>query len=192
MVYDDRHPYDECHPDVPCSDWDAFCKWVSPYPFEKVLDRNSANLPDWFVPLARGAAIAGPRLLHMAGYRTGLYLAPGWVKPQVKPSREHVFKDLGRNCLIAFKCGALWRIGLDVGALSRPHNYANFALVHLFGSTPILTRTYQEATYLAEFCYKAGHNTSLWWVHECPDDVHGAIEYAHRRCINEKLSRAAP
>ena len=48
---------DDCHPDVSLSDWKAFRNWVSPYPFEKVLDRSETRLPHWYLPLARGAAI---------------------------------------------------------------------------------------------------------------------------------------
>jgi hypothetical protein len=50
---------------------------------------------------------------------------------------------------------------------------------------PILTRTYQEATYLAEFCFKEGHATGLRWVQECPDDMNGAIDFALQRRIDE-------
>jgi hypothetical protein len=63
-------------------------------------------------------------------------------------------------------------------------------LVHNFGSTPILTRTYQEATYLAEFCFKKGPlPTGLWWVHECPDDMNDAIDFSLDRMVRE--ARAA-
>ena len=64
-------------------------------------------------------------------------------------------------------------------------------LVHNFGSTPILTRTYQEATYLAEFCYQNGPPSGLSWVNECPDDIKGAIDYALQRRKGELLHRAA-
>jgi hypothetical protein len=178
---------DECHPDVSLSDWNAFST-DSPYLIEQVLDRGAAGLPSWFLPLARGAAIPSPHLLRKAGYHPGSPRARGWSKPKRKPSREEVFKDLGENCLIIFRCESVWRIALDVGALSRPHNYANFALVHIFGSTPILTRTYQEATYLAEFCWLKGPPSGLCWVHECPDDMDGAIEFAQQRGINEAIA----
>jgi hypothetical protein len=57
-------------------------------------------------------------------------------------------------------------------------------LVHNFGSTPILTRTYQAATYLAELCYW-NDQAGLRWVNECPDDISGAIEFALQRRIVE-------
>jgi hypothetical protein len=176
-----------CHPDVSLRDWEAFREWVSPHPFEKVLDRSKVRLPRWYLPLARGAAIPNKRLLSWAGYRAGSHRARGWRKNNA----EELYKDLGRDCLIVTRCAPFWRIGWDTGALGRPHDHSHFALVDLFGSTPVITRTCQEATYLAEFCFKAGHNTSLCWVHECPDEKNGAIDFSLQRCIDELLSRAA-
>ena len=49
--------HDECHPHVSLSDWKEHCSWSSPHPFEEVLDRSEARLPDRYLPLARGAAI---------------------------------------------------------------------------------------------------------------------------------------
>jgi hypothetical protein len=61
-------------------------------------------------------------------------------------------------------------------------------LIYNFGSTPILTRNYQSATYLAEFCYLNGPPAGLRWVHECPDDIDGAIEFAQQRRVNEAVT----
>jgi hypothetical protein len=127
--------HDECHPDVPLSDWEAFRNEASPYFIEKVLDRSAIRLPPWHAPLARGAVIPSPYLLGRAGYCPGSYRARGWIKT----NSEELFKDLGRICLIVLKCGAFWRITRDFGAWGRPHNHMNDALVHMFGSTPVLT-----------------------------------------------------
>jgi hypothetical protein len=62
------------------------------------------------------------------------------------------------------------------------------ALVHNFGSTPILARNYQSATYLAEFCFQNGPPAGLRWVDECPDDISGAIEFAQQRRIKEAMA----
>jgi hypothetical protein len=87
--------HDACHPDVPLSDWEAFRNEASPYLIERVLDRSETRLPRWFLPLARGAAIASPYLLARAGYRPGSYrlkLSPPWLtglsrkSPTVAPS----------------------------------------------------------------------------------------------------------
>jgi len=66
------------------------------------------------------------------------------------------------------------------------------ALVHIFGSTPIITRTYQAATYLAEFCYFNGPPAGLRWVNECPDNIGGAIDFAQARSINEAVAACLP
>jgi hypothetical protein len=173
--------HDECHPDVSLPDWEAYRDWSSPHRFDRVLDRDEARLPSWYLPLARGAAIPNQRLLSWAGYRAGSRRARGWRKYNA----EELYKDLGRNCLIVQRCGPFWRIGWDTGALGRPHNHWYFALVDNFGSTPIVTRTYQEATHLAEYCFKENRATRFCWVHECPDDMNGAIDFALQRRIDE-------
>jgi hypothetical protein len=178
---------DEFHPDISLADWRTFSNEVSPFVIEEVIDRSIAHMPSWFLPLARGAAVPSSYLLRSAGYRPGAYRARGWRKPKRSGKREEVFKDLGRDYLIVTRCKRFWRITMDRGVLSRPGNRCASALVHMFGSTPILARTYQEATYLAELCYEKG-SPGLCWVHECPDDISGAIEFAQDRNINEALA----
>jgi hypothetical protein len=179
MVFDNDEDND-CHPNVSLADWNGYQR-LAPYPLEKVVNRSDISMPDWYLPLARGVAFPSSTLLRMAGYRPGSHRARGWLR-----AKDEVFRDLGRECLIVQSCKPFWRIGFDPGTLSRPHNHSNFALVHYFGSTPIVTRTYQEATYLADFCFKKCPSTSgLCWVHECPGDINRAIYFAHERCINE-------
>ena len=176
---------DDCHPDVSLSDWECFRNEVSPYLIEKVLERIQTRLPNWYLPLARGAAIASSSLLRRAGYSAGSDGALGWSNPR----GDEPFKDLGRNCLIVQQCKPFWRIALDTSAF-QAHGHSYFALVHIFGSTPIITRTYQEAMCLAEFCVKTGTvPTGLCWVHECPGDIRGAIEFALRRGVDEAGAR---
>jgi hypothetical protein len=175
---------DDCHPDVSLSDWERFRDTVSPFLIEKVLDRSETRLPNWYLPLARGAAIPSSYLLRRAGYCTCARRARGWIKRR----GDELFKDLGRDCLIIRRCRPFWRIAWDTGAF-RSHGHPNFALVHIFGSTPIITRTHQEATYLAEFCFKRGAPADLCWVHECPDDISGAIDFSLRRGVDEAAAR---
>jgi hypothetical protein len=47
--------YEGGHPDTPPTDWGKFRKGFSPYLIGEVLGPEDAKLPDWFVPLARGA-----------------------------------------------------------------------------------------------------------------------------------------
>jgi hypothetical protein len=171
---------DEQHPDVPLSHWDAFQAWGSPY--LEFLDRNSANLPDWFVPLARGAATPSRYFLGQAGYGRGWRRPPGWLKG---PNGE-LFKEFNRDCLIVTPGQPLSRIERE-GSLRRPHFRVNLTLAHVFGSIPILARNIQSAICLAEFCYLKGM-PGLCWAEACPDDVKGAIEYAQQRRINEAMT----
>jgi hypothetical protein len=168
------------HPDVSLSDWSTFRNEFSPYLIEKVLDRSAANMPDWFVPLARGAAIPSKYLLRKAGYGRGWRRLPDWHKP----CRGALFKEFGEDCLAVAGGQPLWRIERE-GSLSRPHFRINLTLAHRFGSTPILARNVQAAICLAEFCYLKGLPPGLCWAEGCPDDVNGAIEYAQQRRINE-------
>jgi hypothetical protein len=176
---------DEGHPDAPLSDWTAFKNEFSPYQIEEVIDRSAIKLLDQFLPLAHGVAIASPYLLRRAGYRTGSPRARGWCKPHC----DVLWKDIGPDSLIVRGyCGQpLWSVERN-GSPCRPHRHPNMALVHSFGSTPILTRTYQSATYLAEFCYFNRPPPGLLWVNECPDDISGAIDFAKDRGIDEALA----
>jgi hypothetical protein len=179
---------DEQHPDVSLSDWNAFQKWVSPYLIEKFLARSSANLPDWFVPLARGAAIPSKYLLRMAGYGRGYRRPSGWNK---EPSGA-LFKEFYRECLVVVPGPTLWRIERE-GSLRRPHHRVNLTLGHDFGSTPILARNVQAAICLAEFFIRPGRlPLGLCWVEGCPDDVSSAIKYAQQRSINEAMAARSP
>jgi hypothetical protein len=173
---------DEQHPDVSLSDWEAFRNEFSPCVIETVLDRSAVNIPHWFVPLARGAAIPSSSLLRRAGYRPS-YRARGWSK-----ARDEVWKDFGEGCVAVAGGPRLWRIERD-GSLLRPLvRTTNLTLAHIFGSTPILARSYQAATCLAEFCFWEGPPPGLCWAEACPDDVNGAIKFAQQRRIKEAMA----
>ena len=178
---------DEGHPDVTLSNWNTFRNEFSHDLIGEVVDRSSIKLPDWFMPLARGVAFPSSYLLGRAGYRPGSHPALGWCRPPC----DFLWKDIGPDSLVvrAYNGHPLWLVERN-GSPGRPHNHPNMTLVHTFGSTPILTRNYQSATFLAEFCYLNGPPPGLRWVNECPDDFNGAIEFAQRRRINEAL--AAP
>jgi hypothetical protein len=108
--------HDECHPDVPPSDWNTFRNEFLPYLFEEILDRSSIKLPEWFLPSARGAEIASPYLLHRAGYRPGSRRAPSWDKLHC----DVLSKDIGSDSLksgdIAINpCGRSSRVARPVG-----------------------------------------------------------------------------
>jgi hypothetical protein len=175
---------DEQHTDVSLAEWEAFRKWGSPYLIEKFLDRSSANLPDWFVPLARGAATPSRYLLRRAGYGRNWRRPPGWGKA----GSGSLFKEFRQECLVVVPSQPLWRIERE-GSLKRPHCRVNLTLAHIFGSIPILARNVQSAICLAEFCILPGPlTTGLCWAEGCPDDVSGAVKYAQQRRINEAVA----
>jgi hypothetical protein len=172
------------HPDIKLSDWTAFRREFSRHLIEEVIDRSEIKLPDRFLQLARGVAIPSSYLLGRAGYRPGSRRPPGWYKPHC----DVLWKDIGPDSLIVrgYCNQPLWAIERN-GSPGRPHGHPNMALVHKFGSTPILARTYQAATYLAEFCYGNDPPAGLRWVDECPDDMSGAVEFYRIRRIIEAV-----
>jgi hypothetical protein len=83
------------HPDVSLSDWTTFRREVSPFLVEKVLDRG-AYIPAWFVPLARGVAVASPHLMARTGYRPGARRTRGWHKSHC----DVFWKNIGEDQLV--------------------------------------------------------------------------------------------
>jgi hypothetical protein len=177
--------HEDGHPDITLSDWKAFRKEFSPHLIEEVIDRSEIKLPGRFVPLARGVAIPSSYLLGRAGYRPGSNRARGWRKTHC----DVFLKDIGPDSLIVRGyCGQpLWQIERN-GSTTRPHGHPNKTLVHNFGSTPIVARNYQSATYLAEFCYWNDAPAGLRWIDECPDDISAAIEFAQKRRTDEVIA----
>jgi hypothetical protein len=66
------------HREVPLSDWQTFVKEFPPDLISEVIDRSKLGLPPWFVPFARGVAIASHALLREARHRLGMHRPPGW------------------------------------------------------------------------------------------------------------------
>ena len=73
---------DADHPNVALSDWKAFkaSEAAGQSFIMEVVDRADCGFfPDWYVPLARGAAIAGHALLREVGYDDGIRRPPHWL-----------------------------------------------------------------------------------------------------------------
>jgi hypothetical protein len=174
--------YEIDHPHVELLDWQKFQERPPPL-IDKVIDRNEIEFPGWFVPLARGAAIASDALLREAGYRSGMRRPRGWRKVE-----RHIFaQNIIPQFLLVHSKQDLWTI--ERWSLSRPYQHSDEILVHQFGSTPITTRDYQSAMRLAEHCHVKGPPARLRWINACPDDRDGAIEFARNRHICESLAR---
>ena len=177
--------FEEGHPNVTLSDWQAFkaSETSRPSLIAEIVDRRDCGcLPDWFVPLARGVAIASDALLRRAGHRDGVRRRPGWREVD-----RHCYRQLtggeGPNwpdVLIVRRCDKheWWAIERRVADVDE-------VLVCSFGSTPIFTRSYQSAMRLAMHCNVDDPPHGLRWVKEAPDDCSGAIEFARRRRIGE-------
>ena len=168
---------EEGHPDISLSDWNAFRNDFSPYLFEAVLDRRDGFIANRIVPLARGPAAASPAFLHRVGYRPGMRRRRGWRKTKAGTLTRNI--DLEYYLLIRELPGQkLWTI--------EHHAYTSAfteIFVFLFGSTPVVTRTPQSATYIADFCFEhvpAGFR----WIKSIPSDY----QTARRRALQRQSS----
>jgi hypothetical protein len=175
------------HPDTTLTDWSAFQKGFSPHLIDTILDRRAAHLPVWFVPLARGAAIASSYLLRKAGYWPGMGLCPV-ARTTIEPDARHLEVD-GDNRLVVRRCGCLWTVEWWNDDRRPFHKDADQVLVHSFGSTPILTRCCESASYLAVACM-GGTGAGLRWINACPVDYQNAVKFAKKRRIDETRSQS--
>jgi hypothetical protein len=170
------------HPNTPLADWNSFQKEFSPYIFESVIDRKAAQLPEWFVPLARGAGIASPYLLREAGYRPGLGLCPA-EHTTIEPDACHL--ELWYGSAVVRRFGFLWTVEWRVE--DRANYYkSDHTLVYLFGSTPILARSREEASYLAvDFIAGIRQGYGLRWINAQTIDEENAIRFLKKRTRDE-------
>src|SRR5262249_17779753 len=130
--------HDTDHPNVSLSDWERFLKELPSHLIAEVIDR-SFTIPDWFVPLARGVAIASDALLRKAGHHHGMNRPRGWVKGSYTFTRTTGDTPRGLQHLRVWECEKprLWTV--ERLSESRPYR-SDEVLVHQFGSTPIFTR----------------------------------------------------
>jgi hypothetical protein len=178
--------YFDC-PHITISDWQTFRKKFPPNVIREVIDRSEIKLPEWFVPLARGVAIASDTLLRKAGYRRPSERPSGWSQTECDvfikrtvADKEKIFSTL---TVRQYDNQKWW----TVERYHEGRKYENITdvLVFDFGSTPIFCRDYQSAMWLAEYCQLNGPPPGLNWVAACPDDKDGAIEFAQKRRIDE-------
>ena len=130
---------------------------------ERDLDRAQTNMPDDYLPVARGVVIAGRDMLAAAGYRPGGHQPPHWTPGQWLASRpEGYMRTLPpiagtteQHILRVRVCGRpgeeqFWAIEKQI---ERPFDRDHYALVFALELLPIWTRTYQGAMHLADYCY---------------------------------------
>ena len=177
-------PFDEVgHRHVTQADWKDFKEDLSPYLVTEVVDRTEISIPEWYLPLARGAAIASDHLLRRAGYRPGSDGPRGWKCIKTGDFCRELFTEWAS--LDVRRCGD--RELFTVERFGRWHPYKNWhqVLIHTFGSTPVFTRNYQSAMQLAEYCHMKGPPLGLNWITAVPADKDEAVEFARRRRIQE-------
>jgi hypothetical protein len=114
--------------------------------FECDIDRDQTGMPDYYLPLAPGALIAGSTILHAIGEIPGASAPIGWNRGAAglsKPTRN------GEGTLWVQQCGKFWIV--ERSPLSTPTDW-NETLVFAFVLMPIWTRTMAPAMRLAEYC----------------------------------------
>ena len=171
------------HPNVALSDWKAFkaSETAGQSLITEVVDRGDCGFfPDWYVPLARGAAIAGHALLREAGYDEGMPPPRGWYTHGPDCFLSYINGPYVSDELIIRRCDKheWWIIERVIGGKEE-------VLVYSFGSTPILTMSYKSAMCLAMYCNVDNPPHGLCWIKLAPGDCEGAIEFAKRRHANE-------
>jgi len=177
--------YDADHPNISLAEWENFRKKLPRHLIAEIIDRHEVGLPHWFVPFARGVAIASDALLHRAGYRPGMSRPHGWRKIYCDVFDLDIADGLQ---LTVRQCDGQ---GLWTGerfSESRPYACSDELLVHQFGSTPIFIRSYQSAMRLATHCHENGPPAGLRWISASPKDYQVAVEIARKHSIDEAVA----
>ena len=165
MMFEHNHP-------IPAhSDWERFKSSLHMLDIiDEVIDRDELGIPDEYLPLARGAAIASVCLLRQA-HHDGGGRPSGWHKG----NQGRVFSTVvpGQILSVArFGCSRFWSIHQEM---------TPDILVFGFGSTPMLTSSEAAAMRLAMHCHLNGPPNGLRWNNPFPKDRAGALEVARRR-----------
>lgn len=151
------------HANVSLSDWQAFRSSPPQRLVEVVIDGRH-DLPSWYVPSARGVAVASNQLLRAVGYHSESKHPRGWIKNDCG-----VFvRQVGWKTLFVRQYGdeGLW----TVERWNWPGGpaVADEVLVLRFGSTPIFTRDAQSAMRLASHCHEKEPPSGLHWISAVP------------------------
>ena len=182
--------YDIERPEITLLEWEQFCEEFPPHLIEDVIDRDKACLPDWFMPLAWGVAIASDELLREAGHRDGMRQPHGW-----RETTPHYFKhDIGDDVWASWRFllvrvsdeTCLWTIE----RLGPSRRYeVDEVLGHIFGGTPIFTRSYQSAMCLAMHCHTKEPPPGLRWIKGPQNEVKGVTEFARMHRFDQRYAR---
>ena len=178
------------HPDVSLEHMKSFIAWQkvcrSLSLIDEVIDRSECRMPNWFVPLARGAAIASPALLRLAGPSPRMDYPDGWYEGS-PDYFERVALD-GVHMVRMCDDTDLWTV--EFIRLGHPRD-GDEVLVHTFGSIPVFARSCELAMRLAVHCRENRPPAGLRWIKAIPTNLDAAIEYARMRQLDEDVARLA-
>jgi hypothetical protein len=170
------------HPLVPENDWLQFSSQLPLY-LKAALNRETIELPHWFLPLSRGALIASPFLLRSLARKRRR--PSGWTSLTADTYQRAAGKT--RLRVRRTRDGRFWTIlRWRPGANQRSNKTAE-TIVHTFGSTPVLAATRYRAQQLAELFDACGPAAGLRWARVSPRWLVGALAFAIQRAEFEGL-----
>ena len=171
--------HDAERPDITLSDWDRLREKFPGALISQMLNREDAGVPDWFMPMAWGIAIASDELLHEAGdMPTSSWQEAGYAR---------FWHELGPRMLLTRQCHKprLW----SIERWDTRHHGVDEVLCFPFGSTPIFTRTYAQAMRLAMHCHYHKLPPGLRWIRSPDHDLDIVTEFARIRRFDERYRR---
>jgi hypothetical protein len=171
--------YDAERPDITLSDWDRLREKFPGGLISQLLNREDAGVPDWFMPMAWGIAIASDELLREAGdMPTSNWQETGYAR---------FWHELGPRMLLTRQCHKprLW----SIERWDTRHHGVDEVLCFHFGSTPIFTRTYAQAMRLAMHCHYHKLPPGLRWIQSPDHDLDIVTEFARIRRFDERDSQ---
>jgi hypothetical protein len=170
------------HPCVARSDWEQFRKQLPLGLIQDVIDRSEIKLPDWFVPLAPGIAIASDLLLLKCNDFHQSERPCGWRKSAPRSFLKRDIKGMDGAASLNVRRYAhqrWWTI--ERWRDDRERFDVSDVLAFVFGSTPIFSWSRPVAMRIAEYCHIKGPPPGLKWIVACPVDEVGAINLALQR-----------
>jgi hypothetical protein len=130
-----------------------------PFSHGEVIERNKTEMPDWFVPAAKGVFVPSDELLRAASDCLGSRRPLGWDFVNRDTLEKHVG---GGQTLFVRRWGGLWTV----------ERYSEWtgedeALVYAVAGIPIFAKKCQAAMRLAE-SFTPTPPDSIGWLHWIP------------------------
>jgi hypothetical protein len=165
-------------PNVSLSDWQQFRQQF--LLIDRIIERNEARLPEWFLPLARGGAFPSKGLLRQIGYHRGMKRPHGWGETSNGFYRTLIDVD---TRLIVRQSEDLDLWSVERWSFKR-RSEVDEVLVFRFGATPIFTKDPVAAMLLARHCHLKGPPPGLSWF-KGPADPEAVAKIARQRQLDE-------